>query len=214
VRIAALIAGLSIEVCDVHDGAVDSAEIEAAYRNGVAALDQLASVESLTRDLGVQIAETRANDDRNRDLILSNADLNRSAIVANDNANRDAIVANDNVNRDVIKAELDALGAAGVERDIMTALGRRECHSWMYTPAWADAARTVFLGGHLETMLLVTRKVIDQARLLGMVSARDLELAERGLAQVSAVAGDRPVPAGAICRDLLQAYRKATSVHP
>jgi hypothetical protein len=84
----------------------------------------------------------------------------------------------------------------------------------MYTPAWADAARTVFLGGHLETMLLVTRKVIDQARLLGMVSARDLELAERGLAQVSAVAGDRPVPAGAICRDLLQAYRKATSVHP
>ena len=46
------------------------------------------------------------------------------------------------------------------------------------------------------------------------VSARDLELAERGLAQVSAVAGDRPVPAGAICRDLLQAYRKATSVHP
>jgi hypothetical protein len=149
--------------CAIVDGAVDAAEIEAAYENTKAIFLNLdAHHEALKA--GILNIITNAN--ANTNLILTNDNTNTAAIVANDNANTTAIIANDNANTTTIidndnanKNELrDLLLRTQIEADLAAVDGATPVALYL-TPSTN--------GGHLDLVQRIVTETLANVRAAG-----------------------------------------------
>jgi len=147
----------------------------------------------------------------NETAIMNNDNANTTTILNNANASTTQIINNGNSNTANILASLGANADLAEARQIEDNLARDSCTAWMYTPEYADAARTIKLGGRFEKVVAVIQGVIDDARALQTVKRFELVCAQDSLDDAVAKAGRRPpFRPEKVCDLLLDAYEKVT----
>jgi len=169
---------------------------------------------ALQADLAARTAAILARDDANTAAVLADAAANRAAVLATVTSEAADIRANDDANRDELLDAIAALRAGQLRRDVEDNLGARTCEPWMYTPALLDPSSPVELGGHFEETVAGVRAVLDAARQLGTIPARELARSEEDLQEAEGIVAARPpiteADAQDICQLLIQAYARGT----
>jgi hypothetical protein len=105
--------------CAIVDGAVDAAEIEAAYENTKALYRNLdahhLALQAHDVDIKNGILNIINNDNANTTSIIGNANANTTSIITNDNANTTSIINNDNANANALR---DLMLRTQIEADL------------------------------------------------------------------------------------------------
>jgi hypothetical protein len=108
--------------CAIVDGAVDAAEIEAAYENTKAIFLNLdahhLALQAHDADVKNGILNIIANNDAQTFTILNNDNANRDVIISNDNANTTSIINNSNTNKNELR---DLMLRTQIEADLAAA---------------------------------------------------------------------------------------------
>jgi hypothetical protein len=201
IAIAADAAAIPFELASFCAGEEDSALLQGSY-------DRLAHLHG---DVDAARLELLNNANANRTDIINNDNSNTTTILNHTSANTTQIINNDNSNTTNILNTIGANADLAEARQIEDNLARDSCTAWMYTPEYADPARTIRLGGRFEKVVGVIQAAIDNARALQTVKRFELECAQDSLDHAVAKAGRRPpLRAEKVCDLLLDAYEKVT----
>ncbi len=199
--IAAQAAEVPFDLATFCGGEEDSALLEGSYNR----------LEHVHGDLDAARNQIVNDGNSHTTEILSNNASNTLTILTNDNTNTSQILNNSNSNTTNILASLGANADLAEAREIEDNLSRDACNAWMFTPEYADVARTIRLGGRLEKVAAVIQHAIDNARAIQSVRRGELECAQDSLDDALAKAGRRPpFRAEKVCDHLLDAYEKVT----
>jgi hypothetical protein len=176
---------------------------------------QVCQADAFESGVNNQLVSIVNNDNSNRNQILNNDNSNTTTILNNTNASTTQIINTSNSNTTNILTSIGANADLAEARQIEDNLARDSCPAWMYTPEYADAARTIRLGGRLAQVVAVVQGAIDNASTLQTVKRRDIECARHSLSEAVEKAENRtPYRADRVCHLLLDAYEKITPSCP